>query len=58
MAGREDFLRVRKTGVSLPEAGRTPGVRHRTAQEWDCGMRKSNGRRIYPDGGLSITNVL
>jgi IS30 family transposase len=47
---RDEFFRLRKAGVSRREAARTVRVHPRTAQEWDCGIRKTDGRRIYPDG--------
>lgn len=47
---RDEFFGLRKAGVSRREAAKTVGVHPRTAQEWDCGIRKSGGRRIYPDG--------
>jgi transposase, IS30 family len=48
--GRDEYFRLRKTGVSRRKAAVAVGVHPRTAEEWDYGIRKSNGRRIYPDG--------
>jgi IS30 family transposase len=49
-ARREEYFRLRSSGVNTREAATTVGVHLRTAKEWDSGIRKSNGRRIYPDG--------
>jgi IS30 family transposase len=48
--GKEEFFRLRKTGLSRNEAARSVGVNIRTARDWDQGIRKSSNRRIYPDG--------
>ncbi|MCE3245137.1 MAG: transposase [Arthrobacter sp.] len=48
--GRDEFSRLRKAGVSRRKAAAAVGIHLRTAQEWDQGIRKSGGRRIYPDG--------
>jgi IS30 family transposase len=48
--GREEFFRLRKAGVSRRKAAVAVGIHLRTAEEWDQGIRKSGGRRIYPDG--------
>jgi len=50
--GRDEYFRLRKTGLSRREAATAVGVHARTAAEWDLGIRKSGGRRIYPDGRL------
>ena len=47
---REEFLRLRAAGKSRLEAASIVGVHGRTAQDWDHGVRHSNGARIYPDG--------
>jgi transposase, IS30 family len=47
---REKFLRLRETGMSRSEAITAVGVNPKTAREWERGIRKSGGRRIYPDG--------
>jgi IS30 family transposase len=49
-ARREEYFRLRSAGVGRREAAKTVGVHLRTAEEWDSGIRKSNSRRIYPDG--------
>lgn len=48
--GRDEFSRLRKAGVSRRKAAAAVGIHLRTAEEWDQGIRKSGGRRIYPDG--------
>jgi IS30 family transposase len=50
--GRDEYFRLRNKGLSRREAAVATGVHPRTAEEWDYGIRKSNGRRIYPDGRL------
>jgi IS30 family transposase len=51
--GRDEYFRLRKTGMSRRKAAMAAGVHLRTAEEWDYGIRKSNGRRIYPDGRMA-----
>lgn len=48
--GRGEYFRLRTTGVSRRKAAAAVGIHLRTAEEWDQGIRKSGGRRIYPDG--------
>jgi IS30 family transposase len=48
--GRDKYFRLRRTGLSRSKAATAVGVHPRTAEEWDRGIRKSGGRRIYPDG--------
>ncbi len=43
-------LALRRTGVHRSAAARQSGVSIRTARDWDQGIRKTNNRRIYPDG--------
>ncbi|MDQ0213568.1 transposase-like protein, partial [Arthrobacter bambusae] len=50
--GRDEYFRLRKTGASRRTAAAAVGIHLRTAEEWDHGIRKSNGRRIYPDGRI------
>ena len=49
---RDEFLRLRAAGSSRRHAAAKVGVHSRTGEEWDQGIRKSNGRRIYPDGRI------
>jgi transposase-like protein len=56
--GREEFFRLRKAGVSRRKAAVAVGIHLRTAQEWGQGIRKSGGRRIYPDGRVVDYNVV
>lgn len=49
--GRDEYFRLRKT-VSRRKAAAAVGIHLRTAEEWDQGIRKSGGRRIYPDGRI------
>ncbi|OUM41298.1 IS30 family transposase [Arthrobacter agilis] len=48
--GRDEYFRLRKTGLNRRKAAAAVGIHLRTAEEWDQGIRKSSGRRIYPDG--------
>jgi IS30 family transposase len=48
--GRDEYFRLRQTGLSRRKAAAAVGIHLRTAEEWDQGIRKSSGRRIYPDG--------
>jgi IS30 family transposase len=48
--GRDEYFRLRKSGLSRRNAAVAVGIHLRTAEEWDQGIRKSSGRRIYPDG--------
>jgi transposase, IS30 family len=50
--GRTEYDRLRSTGFSRREAAAAAGVHVRTARDWDRGVRKLNGRRLYPDGRL------
>jgi len=61
--GRDEYFRLGKTGVSRRKAAAAVGIHLRTAEEWDQGIRKPSGRRIYPDGrvvdykrGVTIMN--
>ena len=47
---RGEYFELRSQGVPRREAVRRVGVNERTARDWDRGIRKSNGRRIHPDG--------
>ncbi|GAA3321811.1 IS30 family transposase/transposase [Paeniglutamicibacter sulfureus] len=47
---REEFLRLRGTGLSRREAATSVGVHVTTSKEWDAGIRKTGDRRYYPDG--------
>lgn len=48
--GRGEYDRLRAAGVRRSEAAARVGVNPRTAQDWDKGIRKSNGSRLHPDG--------
>lgn len=48
--GREEYFRLRASGVSRRRAAMQAGVNERTAQDWDSGVRKSRNSRTYPDG--------
>ncbi|RAX47327.1 IS30 family transposase [Arthrobacter sp. AQ5-05] len=47
---REEFLRLRGSGLSRREAAALAGVHERTAEDWDNGNRKVGSRRYYADG--------
>jgi IS30 family transposase/transposase-like protein len=48
--GRDEYFRLRKTGLNRRKAAAVVGIHLRSAEEWDRGIRKSGDRRIYPDG--------
>jgi IS30 family transposase len=50
--GRVEYDRLRAAGATRREAAAAAGVHVRTARDWDRGVRKLNGRRLYPDGRL------
>jgi transposase, IS30 family len=50
--GRAEYDRLRAAGTSRREAAAAAGVHGRTARDWDRGVRKLNGRRLYPDGRM------
>jgi transposase, IS30 family len=50
--GRIEYDRLRSSGVSRRAAAAAAGVHERTARDWDRGVRKLKGRRLYPDGRL------
>ena len=47
---RGEYDQLRAQGVSRKTAAGRVGVNIRTARDWDRGVRKSNGNRVYPDG--------
>jgi transposase, IS30 family len=49
---RAEYDRLRTAGSTRREAAAAAGVHVRTARDWDRGVRKLNGRRLYPDGRL------
>jgi IS30 family transposase len=49
---RAEYDRLRAAGSTRREAAAAAGVHERTARDWDRGVRKLNGRRLYPDGRL------
>jgi IS30 family transposase len=48
--GRAEYDRLRASGVRRRDAAARVGVNERTAEDWDKGIRKSNGSRLHPDG--------
>jgi IS30 family transposase len=50
--GRVEYDRMRSAGASRREAAAAAGVHERTARDWDRGVRKFSGRRLYSDGRL------
>jgi transposase, IS30 family len=50
--GRAAYDRLRASGVRRRDAAAQVGVNERTARDWDKGIRKTNGSRLYPDGRL------
>jgi len=49
-AQREEFLALRKAGVSRLEAAERTHTDKRSALDWDKGIRQFSGGRLYPDG--------
>ncbi len=49
-AAKRRFLGLVERGWSTARAAREVGVHPRTAEDWRGAIRKSGGRRIYPDG--------
>ena len=47
---RVEYLRLRDQGLSRRDAVKALGVPRSSAREWELGVRKSGGRRIYPAG--------
>jgi IS30 family transposase len=47
---RAEYDELRRRGVSRRRAAERVGVNERTARDWDRGVRKVHGARIYPDG--------
>lgn len=45
---REEYMRLRAKGLTRREAVKALDVPRGMAREWDLGVRKSGGRRIYP----------
>jgi transposase, IS30 family len=50
--GRTEYDWLRAAGPSRRAAAAAVGVHVRTARDWDRGIRKLNGRRLYPDGRM------
>lgn len=48
--GRQEYGRLRATGVSRRDAAQRVGVNVRTARDWDQGVRRTGNARVYPDG--------
>jgi IS30 family transposase len=49
---RTEYDQLRRDGASRQAAAAAVGVNVRTARDWDRGIVKLNGRRLYPDGRL------
>ncbi len=49
-AQRDEFLKLRASGMSRAEAAGRVGADKRSAQDWDKGIRQFYGGRVYPDG--------
>ena len=49
-AQRDEFLALRKAGVSRSEAAERTHTNKRTTQDWEKGIRQFSGGRLYPDG--------
>lgn len=47
---RDEYDQLRARGMRRREAAAVVGVHERTAKDWDRGVRKGNGARLYPDG--------
>ena len=53
-AKRQDFLRLRREGVSRRAAARALDVEAHQALDWDKGIRVFSRGRIYPDGKVVL----
>jgi transposase, IS30 family len=53
-AKRQEFLRLRREGVSRRAAARALGVEAHQAADWDNGVRVFSKGRIYPDGRVVL----
>lgn len=49
---REEFLRLRASGLSRAEARKRVGADARSATDWDKGITIINRGRVYPDGRI------
>ncbi|MFC6009943.1 transposase [Nocardia lasii] len=47
---REEFLRLRATGLTRAQARKQVGADARSATDWDKGITIINRGRVYPDG--------
>jgi IS30 family transposase/transposase-like protein len=50
--GRARYDELRAAGVPRRQAAAEVGVHERTAEDWDRGIRKINGKRLHPDGRM------
>ncbi|MFD5922943.1 helix-turn-helix domain-containing protein, partial [Kitasatospora sp. NPDC127035] len=48
--GRDEYERLRDTGVARLAAARQVGVNERTARDWERGVKKTGHSRTYPEG--------
>lgn len=53
-ARRQDFLRLRREGVSRRGAAQRLGIEAHQALDWDKGIRVFSKGRIYPDGRVVL----
>jgi len=53
-AKRQEFLRLRREGVSRREAAGRLGIEAHQALDWDKGIRLFSKGRIYPDGRIVL----
>lgn len=53
-AKRQEFLRLRREGVSRREAAGRLGIEAHQALDWDNGIRVFSKGRIYPDGRIVL----
>ena len=53
-ARRQEFLRLRRDGVSRREAALQLGIEAHQALDWDKGIRVFSKGRVYPDGRVVL----
>ena len=53
---RQEFLRLRASGMPRANAARKLGIEQHQALDWDRGIRQFSKGRVYPDGRVVLYN--